>query len=146
VNKKYLALLDEGWEHSTSALADLGLEDADRLQAKAYLRAAILSHIAALRITQREAARRVGLPQPKMSNLMSDTASHGFSSDKLMDVAMKLGLDVKIQVIPSRAEVGHVIVPGATRRKSSRAEANPRKVAKPTRLAKVKPARAAKVA
>jgi len=130
MNKKYRTLLDEGWEHGSDTFSDLGLEDAEQLQAKAYLRAAILAQIDALHITQSEAARRVGIPQPKMSNLMADSAQRGFSSDKLMEFATKLGLDVKIQVQPSRSELGKVIVSSAARSKRSRAGAARRRGAK----------------
>jgi predicted XRE-type DNA-binding protein len=111
VDKKFLKLLDEGWELGSSAFSDLGIDDAEGLQAKAYLRAAILAQIESLAITQREAARRVGVPQPKMSMLMSD-ADHqrGFSSDKLMQVATRLGLDITISVSQSRSETGRVTV------------------------------------
>ena len=110
MNKKYLELLNEGWELGSDTFADLGLENAEKLRAKAYLRAAILARIASLDISQAEAARRIGVPQPKMSNLMTDATPRGFSSDKLMEFATKLGLDVEIQVRPSRAERGNVIV------------------------------------
>jgi predicted XRE-type DNA-binding protein len=124
MHKKYEKLLDEGWEVDSSAIAALDLDNAERLQAKAYLRAAILSQIAALEITQGEAARRIGVPQPKMSLLMADTAPRGFSSDKLMEFATKLGLDVKIQVQPSRSRLGKVIVSdGADRGKPRRRKA-----------------------
>lgn len=136
MNKKYLALLDEGWDHTASAFDGLGLEDAERLQAKAYLRAAILSRIATLAITQREAARRIGVPQPKISNLMSDSAQRGFSSDKLMEFATKLGLDIKIQITPSRSEVGRVTVTGASAKKLSRRKADPRTTGKRRKIAK----------
>lgn len=115
MNKKYQTLLTEGWELSSSALADLGLEDAKRLQVKTYLRAAILARIGALGITQNGAARRAGVPQPKISKLMSDSAHRGFSSDKLMDVATKLGLDINIQIRPSRSSTGRVIISGAAK-------------------------------
>ncbi len=124
VNKKYLKLLDEGWELGSNAFVDLGLENAEKLQAKAYLRAAILARIAALDITQVEAARRIGVPQPKMSNLMTDAAPRGFSSDKLIEFATKLGLDVEIHVRPSRSQHGSVIVGGSKTRKSGRAVAS----------------------
>lgn len=127
MNKKYLALLEEGWEYSSTAFAGLDLEDADGLQAKAYLRAAILSRIAALSITQRDVAKRVGVPQPKISNLMSDTARKNFSSDKLMEFATKLGLDIKIEVRPSRSNVGRVIVPGPVRKKTAQRAVGARK-------------------
>jgi predicted XRE-type DNA-binding protein len=117
VNKKYLKLLDEGWELGSHTFADLGLENADKLQAKAYLRAAILAQITALDITQSEAARRIGVPQPKISNLMTDAVPRGFSSDKLMECALKLGLDIEIHVRPSRSPHGKMIVGHAGARK-----------------------------
>jgi predicted XRE-type DNA-binding protein len=124
MNKKYLKLLAEGWTVGSSALAALGLENVERLQAKAYLRAAILSRIAELEITQVEAARRIGVPQPKMSFLMADSTPRGFSSDKLMEFATKLGLDVKIQVQPARSRLGKVMVSGgADRAKPGRRKA-----------------------
>lgn len=111
MNKKYLRLLDEGWERgSSNTFADLGLENAEELQAKAYLRAAILARIAKLKITQIEAARRIGIPQPKMSNLMKGAVPKGFSSDKLMEFATKLGLDVEIGVREARSGAGKIIM------------------------------------
>lgn len=138
MNKKYLALLEEGWEHSSTAFAGLDLEDAEGLQAKAYLRASILSQIATLAITQRDVAKLVGVPQPKISNLMSDTAQKSFSSDKLMEFATKLGLDIKIEVRPSRSNVGRVIVPGPVPQKTVPPKKNGRhKTAKRRKMVKV---------
>jgi predicted XRE-type DNA-binding protein len=115
VNKKYSKLQSEGWESgSSNTFADIGLENAEKLQAKAYLRAAILGRIAALQISQIEAARRIGVPQPKLSYLMADTAPRGFSSDKLIEFATKLGLDIKIQVRPSRSGRGKLTVDGTS--------------------------------
>jgi predicted XRE-type DNA-binding protein len=122
VKKSYRKLLDEGWEaggHNT--FADLGLPHSEKLQAKAYLRAAILARISALRITQVEAARRLGVPQPKLSNLMTGAVPRGFSSDKLMEFATKLGLDVHISVKPSRGDRGKVTIARATRTKPHKA-------------------------
>lgn len=111
MNKKYLQLLNEGWEQgSSNTFADLGLENAEELHSKAYLRAAILARIAELKITQVEAARRIGIPQPKMSILMKDTATKGFSSDKLMIFATKLGLNVEIRVSAARSGAGKIIM------------------------------------
>jgi predicted XRE-type DNA-binding protein len=124
--------LDEGWEiGGPNTFADLGVKLPAQHQAKTYLRAAILSRIAALHISQIEAARRIGVPQPKMSNLMTDTASRGFSSDKLMEFATKLGLDIEIHVRPSRSRRGKVIVAGAApQNKAERPKAPRRKAAK----------------
>ncbi len=128
MDKKFLELLKEGWELGSDTFADLGLENAEKLRAKAYLRAAILARIASLDISQGEAARRIGVPQPKMSNLMTDATPRGFSSDKLMEFATKLGLDVEIHVRPARGEHGNVIV-GAARPKGRRAKPRQRKAA-----------------
>ena len=105
--EKYAKLLEEGWEAgSGNVFADLGLPDADELQAKAYLRAAILARIEALGISQTEAARRTQLTQPKISNLLRGTSPVGFSSDKLMEIARKLGLDVELRVNAAHAVPG----------------------------------------
>jgi predicted XRE-type DNA-binding protein len=124
MNKKYLQLLEEGWEKgSSNTFADLGLENAEELHTKAYLRAAILARIAELKITQVEAARRTGIPQPRMSNLMNDTATKGFSSDKLLNFATKLGLNVELRVSTARSGVGKIIMkerPGRAKRRSSK--------------------------
>jgi predicted XRE-type DNA-binding protein len=122
VKKNYRKLLDEGWEAGGyNTFADLGLPHAEKLQAKAYLRAAILARISALSITQVEAARRLGVPQPKLSNLMTDAVPRGFSSDKLMEFATKLGLDVYIHVKPARGEHGKVTITRAQRGRSRKA-------------------------
>ena len=126
MNKKYHRLLHEGWERgSSNTFADLGLENSEELQAKAYLRAAILSRIAKLKITQIEAARRIGIPQPKMSNLMNDTATQGFSSDKLMKFATKLGLNVEIRVSAARSGAGKITMKKAAGKAKTRS-AKPR--------------------
>ena len=130
MKKKYLQLLDEGWERgSSNTFADLGLENAEELHSKAYLRAAILARIAELKITQGEAARRIGIPQPKMSNLMKDAATKGFSSDKLMDFATKLGLNVEIRISPARAGAGKIIMKQASKAKPRSSKARQRTAA-----------------
>jgi predicted XRE-type DNA-binding protein len=114
VKKKFLKLLDEGWTRgSSNTFAQLALNDAPRLQFRAYLRAAVLARLSALDLTQVEAARRVGVPQPKVSKLLNDPSTAGFSSDKLIDLATKLGLDVEIRVRQSRSNQGKVIVAGS---------------------------------
>jgi len=131
MSKKYLQLLQEGWEKgSSNTFADLGLENAEQLHAKAYLRAAILARIADLKITQGEAARRIGISQPKMSNLMKDSAIRGFSSDKLMDFATRLGLNVELRVSAARSGAGKITM-----------KQTERKVKRPSR--KVRPRAAA---
>jgi putative toxin-antitoxin system antitoxin component (TIGR02293 family) len=111
--KKYAKLVDEGWEvGSKNVFHDLGLPNAGPLQAKAYLRAIILARIEALGISQTEAARRAHLTQPKISNLLKGTSPAGFSSDKLIDVATRLGLDVELRA--KAAPPGSGRVPGVS--------------------------------
>lgn len=125
MDRKFRKLVDEGWEiGGTNTFADLGVANAETLQLKAYLRAAILSRIAALAITQVEAARRLGVPQPKLSNLMTNAVPRGFSSDKLMDYATKLGLDVRVSIAPSHGERGKVTVSSV---RACRATRSPRR-------------------
>jgi len=42
--------------------------------------------------------------------LMSDTSTNGFSSDKLMQIATKLGLDIEIHVKTAETENGDVVI------------------------------------
>lgn len=109
--RKYAKLLKEGWEAgSSNTFVDLGLKSAGELQAKARLRAAILARIRELGISQTQAARRTNVPQPKISRLMNETIPRGFSSDKLMEIANKLGLDVEIRIKASTSASGRVTV------------------------------------
>jgi hypothetical protein len=45
MDKKYLKLLDEGWELGSDTFSELGLENAEKLRAKGHLRATILACI-----------------------------------------------------------------------------------------------------
>jgi predicted XRE-type DNA-binding protein len=77
--------------------ADLGLSDPSGRQVKAGLMRAINKEIKHLGLTQVQAAERVGLSQPDISNIAQ---GHGvpFSKDRLMDVLSKLGVDVEINL------------------------------------------------
>ena len=58
----------------------------------------------ALGLTQQEAAKRMGIPQPKVSGMM-----HGdFTNLKLMDCLNRLGYDIEIKVRPAAEPVGHL--------------------------------------
>ncbi len=115
VARKFGKLLEEGWQAgSSNTFADLGLKNAGELQAKAYLRALIFARIRELGLSQVQAARRTHLPQPKISRLMNETSARGFSSDKLMEIATKLGLDIQIRVKESKSTNGRVIVEADT--------------------------------
>ena len=83
---------------STNVYADLGYPDADEMLVKARLVTKIAEILTARDLTQIEAARIVGLPQPKLSRLLRGQF-RGFSERKLIDCLTRLGSDVRIVVV-----------------------------------------------
>ena len=84
---------------SGNIFADLGLANSDELLIKAELVRQISNAIDASRLTQAEAARMLGIDQPKVSALLNGKLS-GFSTDRLFRFLNALGSDVEIRVIP----------------------------------------------
>jgi predicted XRE-type DNA-binding protein len=70
---------------------------AANMRARADLMIAIQRAVAAWDVTQAVAARRLGLTQPRMNDLMRGRISK-FSLDALMNLAAKAGLAVRVQV------------------------------------------------
>ncbi len=91
--------------------ADLGLSAADELLVKARLAHKIGESVRRRGWTQAQAAKALGLTQPKLSNLMRGNF-RGFSQAKLMTCLAQLGYQVDIVVKePGRsAKPGHVAV------------------------------------
>ena len=67
-----------------------------------------------LGLTQQEAARRMGITQSKVSDMMRGDFSN-LSERKLMDCLNRLGYDIKIKVKPASKPVGRLILAIATR-------------------------------
>jgi predicted XRE-type DNA-binding protein len=84
---------------SGNVFADLGLANSDELLIKAELVRQISNLIDARRLTQAEAAKILGIDQPKVSALLNGKLS-GFSTDRLFRFLNALGSDVEIRVIP----------------------------------------------
>ena len=84
---------------SGNVFADLGLPDAEDLMAKANLALHIRAAIAARKLTQAQAqaAKLLGLDQPKISSIINGRLD-GLSSDRLMRFLNDLGCDLKISV------------------------------------------------
>lgn len=80
---------------SGNVFADLGLENADELLAKADLAHAINAEILARRLTQIEAGRAAGLTQPQVSKI-ARMKLDDFSQERLQTVLRCLGVDVEI--------------------------------------------------
>ena len=81
-----------------NVFADLGLPDAEKLKIKSGLVLEITRAIRRLNLTQEAAARRMGLPQPKVSGLLRGDFSH-VSERKLMECLNRLGYDIEITYI-----------------------------------------------
>ena len=84
---------------SGNVFADLGLANPDELLIKAELVRQISNSIDARGLTQTEAARTLGIDQPKVSELLNGKLS-GFSTDRLFRFLNALGSDVEIRVVP----------------------------------------------
>ena len=80
-----------------NVFADLGLEDAEELLAKSGLAILIADLIKQRRLTQGQAARTIGIDQPRVSRLVRGEL-YGFSTDQLMRALTALGHDVSIVV------------------------------------------------
>lgn len=94
---------------SDNVFADLALPEADKLKVKAGLAIEITRAIRRLGLTQDAAARRMGIPQPRVSALMNGDFTN-LSERKLMDCLTRLGYDVEIKVRPAREATGRLTV------------------------------------
>lgn len=94
---------------SGNVFADLGLPDADKLKIKSGLVIEITKAVRNLGLSQEEAGRRMGLPQPKVSSLFRGDFSN-VSERKLMDCLNRLGYDIEIKIIPAAAPIGHLLL------------------------------------
>jgi len=80
-----------------NVFADLGLPDADERLAKAELARQIALLIRAAGLTQTQAAKRLGVDQPKVSALLRGRLKD-FSTERLMRFITALDRDVEIAV------------------------------------------------
>lgn len=94
-------------EGGSNVFADLGLPDADELLIKAKLAHRIAVAIKERGLSQSETAVLIGMPQPKLSNMLRGQF-RGISEDKMMRCLAALGHDVTI--IVSRCENARGIV------------------------------------
>lgn len=95
---------------SGNVFADLGLPGAEERLLKARLAAEIARTITAGRLTQAQAAARMGIDQPKVSHLLHGRLA-GFSTERLLTWLTALGRDVEIVVRrPARRRPGRLRV------------------------------------
>ena len=101
-----------GIEVETSAgndFADLRLRNAGKLKIKSGLVIEITRAIRKLGLTQQEAAKRMGIMQPKVSGMLRGDFSN-LSERKLMDCLNRLGYDIEIRVKPASKRIGHLML------------------------------------
>jgi predicted XRE-type DNA-binding protein len=84
-------------EGTGNVYRDLGFPDAEEMLVKAQLVHKISEIIRSKGLTQREAAKILGLTQPKLSGLLRGQF-RGVSERKLIDSLTSLGRDVEIVV------------------------------------------------
>ena len=56
---------------------------------------------------QQDAAKRMGITQPKVSDMMRGDFTN-LTERKLMDCLTRLGYDIEISVRPAKSEIGHL--------------------------------------
>lgn len=82
-----------------NVFSDLRVDAPEEALAKAELARTISTIIAAQRLTQTEAARRLGVDQPKVSSLIRGRLD-GFTIDRLLRFLRALDRDIEIVVKP----------------------------------------------
>ena len=94
---------------SGNVFADLGLPDADKLKIKSGLVIEFTKAMRTMGITQKAAAERMGISQPKVSAMLRGDFTN-LSERKLMDCLNRLGYDIEIKVRPAAEPMGHLVL------------------------------------
>jgi len=81
----------------SNIFADLGLPDADEHMLKARVVLIIGKRIDQIGLTQQAAAKRMGITQPDVSNILRGRFE-GFALERLLRFVRALGSDVEIKV------------------------------------------------
>lgn len=76
--------------------------EAASMKARAETMIAIQKAVAAWKLTQAAAAKRLGLTQPRMNDLLRGRINK-FSLDALIDLASRAGLSVRVEVAKTAA-------------------------------------------
>ncbi|NJN47849.1 MAG: XRE family transcriptional regulator [Candidatus Competibacteraceae bacterium] len=103
--------MSEYEQGSTNVYADLEFPAADEMLRKAQLTTEIRAIIKDRGWTQQHAAEVIGLPQPKLSEMLRGHF-RGISKAKLLDCLTRLGCDVEIVAAAPHhdATVGRIVV------------------------------------
>ena len=90
---------------SGNIFADLGLPDADELLLKSQIVVTLHRLIKELKLTQTAAAKRIGIGQPDLSNVLRGRY-RGYSAERLMRMLTAFDQDVGITLRPHRKKTG----------------------------------------
>ena len=96
-------------EGSGNVFADMGVAEPEQALAKAKLAAKIAAAIEEEKLTQTEAAERLGTDQSKVSAIVRGRLDQ-FSTERLLQYAQMIGYDVEIHVRRRHASAGHLRV------------------------------------
>jgi predicted XRE-type DNA-binding protein len=96
---------------SSNVYTDLGFVNAEEMLVKAQLATKIGEIIKRRKLTQVQAAELLGIPQPKLSNMLRGRF-RGVSETKMIDCLTRLGRNVEIVIKPAPRSkaAGHVSV------------------------------------
>jgi predicted XRE-type DNA-binding protein len=100
---------DEVTKSSGNVFADIGIPNPEEHRLKADLVISVRQTIDAKKLTQVEAAKRMGLSQPDVSKLLRGHF-RTFSIERIMKMLNKLGQDVTIGVTPAQRKTGETKV------------------------------------
>jgi predicted XRE-type DNA-binding protein len=89
---------------SGNVYADFDLPNPGEAKTKAELAILITSVIKEKHLTQREAANRMGIDQPKVSKIMRGILAE-FSIERLMGFLLRLGFDINLQATPHKTSL-----------------------------------------
>lgn len=88
---------------SGNVFADLGLPDSEEMLLKSQIVVELHREIRARNLTQTAAAKRIGIAQPDLSNVLRGRF-RGYSTERLMRMLTAFGRDIDIVVrTPTRA-------------------------------------------
>jgi predicted XRE-type DNA-binding protein len=90
---------------SGNIFADLGLPDAEDMLLKSQIVVALHGLIKARKLTQTAAAKRIGIGQPDLSNVLRGRF-RGYSAERLMRMLTAFDQDVEITLRPRRRKTG----------------------------------------
>lgn len=94
---------------SGNVFKDLGFDQPEEAQAKAKLALHITLFIKKRKLTQVQAAKLLGIDQPKISRLSRGLLNE-FSIGTLLNFLLKLNKDIEIIVKPHRRKTSHITV------------------------------------